>query len=222
MRVHVSVQQACPALSRADALLAARRFAVAWYPICRIPDSSLQAHFLTFHSLVPVPASATHLGAAASPPQQQQADAPGEPLMMPLIGIKWVNPQKEGWLDCQPPMQDQELAAPGPDLRDLLQRLQVGPTPRCCPGPRTCTVPPRGRTDSLCLLPLVSRQSPHALLHPPLIACAASMQATAERLAHGDLLKAAGPGGKLQPVRLTMSDYQYFASRQQSLDGVQF
>ena len=99
---------------------------MAWYPICRIPDSSLHAQFLTFHSLVPVPASATHLGAALAPPQQQAGagEAAGEPLMMPLIGIKWVNTLKEGWLDHQAPLLNQD-AVPGPDLRDLLQRLQV-------------------------------------------------------------------------------------------------
>ena len=104
------------------------RFAVAWYPICRIPDSSLQAQFLTFHSLVPVPASATHLGAAIAAPQQQSSagEAGADPLLMPLIGIKWVNAAKEGWLDATPLSLGPEQAPPGPDLRDLIQRLQVG------------------------------------------------------------------------------------------------
>ena len=44
------------------------------------------------------------------------------------------------------------------------------------------------------------------------------VQDTAEKLANGTHLMAAGSDGKLRPVRLSMSDWTYFANRQDSLD----
>ena len=51
------------AVPQRQAGLAARRFAVAWYPVYRIPDAPLTARFLTFHAIVPQrPTGDQHLG----------------------------------------------------------------------------------------------------------------------------------------------------------------
>ena len=99
---------------------------MAWYPICRIPDSSLQAQFLTFHSFVPVPAQATHMGALASPPLRpfMPSEAPDGPLVLPLIGIMWVNADGEGWLTPDETPLD-ENGMPGVDLVQLLESMQA-------------------------------------------------------------------------------------------------
>jgi hypothetical protein len=61
------------------------RYAVAWYPLYRIPEAPLDARFLTFHSMAPlweaaaaskqapVPASPTGVGSLAGTPYGSQA-----------------------------------------------------------------------------------------------------------------------------------------------------
>ena len=138
MAGHAWAQPAQPILMSAFRLIGTdsgrvHRFSVAWYPICRIPDSSLQAQFLTFHSFVPVPAQATHMGALAAPPLRPYVPSDGAdgPLVLPLIGIKWVNADGEGWLTPDQAAGD-ESGVPGVDLDQLLESMQVssglGPT----------------------------------------------------------------------------------------------
>lgn len=72
-------------------------FAVAWYPVYRIPDAPLTARFLTFHSLAlqqlpPLPLEAMP-GTAAAEPRQWFA---------PVQGLMWDNMQNERWFERLP------------------------------------------------------------------------------------------------------------------------
>ncbi|KAK9828497.1 hypothetical protein WJX72_000379 [[Myrmecia] bisecta] len=77
-------------------------FSVAWYPVYRIPDAPLNARFLTFHSLSPVPA-------AAGP---GNASAHTRLLALPPVGLKWCNLQGERWLEPLAPQRPSEGTAP--------------------------------------------------------------------------------------------------------------
>ena len=114
---------------------------MAWYPIYRIPDASLQSQFLTFHSLVPTPLAATHFGAAEGLPdtaaEVEAVSNAAEHVVLPLVGIKWNNMHSEHWWD----LASSGDSAPGPqgtdgarstvrgampaDLKQLVDTLQV-------------------------------------------------------------------------------------------------
>lgn len=76
------------------------RFAVAWYPVYRIPDAPLAAKFLTFHSLLPVPARNTYFGAEETVDDASTAaSAVPSPPCLPILGLKCAEQRGEPWLD---------------------------------------------------------------------------------------------------------------------------
>ena len=60
-------------------------YAVAWYPVYRIPDAPLTARFLTFHSLSAV----TWISGEGATPVAS----------LPVVGLKWHNMLSERWLE---------------------------------------------------------------------------------------------------------------------------
>ena len=79
------------------------RFCVAWYPVYRIPDAPLTAKFLTYHSVAPIPCSATHYGALGlTLPRNGHACQPGTALCLPIIGLKCCNLGDASWVDTLP------------------------------------------------------------------------------------------------------------------------
>ena len=60
-------------------------YAVAWYPVYRIPDAPLVARFLTFHSFAPLVSSIHNTLAALREGQQR----PMQLLPVGVVGLKW-------------------------------------------------------------------------------------------------------------------------------------
>lgn len=82
-------------------------YAVAWYPVYRIPDAPLTTRFLTYHSI----------GSIFSILQAGKEGLPA-PGMLPLqvVGVKWNNMQNERWLEHvmdTPPSDGRDQAAGG-------------------------------------------------------------------------------------------------------------
>lgn len=73
------------------------RFAVAWYPIYRIPDAPLTARFLTYHTLA-LPGADGSAGGS----RDDRMPRAGCPIGLPLVGLKWDNRMGEPWFDVLP------------------------------------------------------------------------------------------------------------------------
>ena len=74
------------------------RFAVAWYPIYRIPDAPLAAKFLTYHSLCPVPSCQTYFG-VGNVSAASSSNSASSPLCLPILGLKLAEQKGEPWLE---------------------------------------------------------------------------------------------------------------------------
>jgi hypothetical protein len=99
-------------------------FAVAWYPVYRIPDAPLTARFLAFYSfaqplqvLRDAAAAAAAAAAGGSGVDRAAAEAAGAPmphhlapeaaagcgltsLQLPVVGVSWYNQMQERWKEC--------------------------------------------------------------------------------------------------------------------------
>ncbi|GAX76531.1 hypothetical protein CEUSTIGMA_g3977.t1 [Chlamydomonas eustigma] len=82
--------------ARISELHPASWFAVAWYPVYRIPDAPLCARFLTFHSFSPLVISMQRALSALKQGQHRPV------AIMPLqvVGLKWYNMHGERWLEA--------------------------------------------------------------------------------------------------------------------------
>ena len=76
-------------------------YAVAWYPVYRIPDAPLVARFLTFHSFAPLVTSIQNTLAALQEGQQR----PMQLLPVGVVGLKWYSMHGERWLEPLSPDQ---------------------------------------------------------------------------------------------------------------------
>jgi hypothetical protein len=89
-------------------------FAVAWYPVYRIPDAPLTARFLCFYSL------ATPLQLLAEA-EALPADGPGAlslpEVRLPVVGLKWCDLRGERWLEPLPLPLPLPAAGGGPARR---------------------------------------------------------------------------------------------------------
>jgi len=90
-----------PALSEARLvdLHPASWFAVAWYPVYRIPDAPLTARFLCFYSLagpLQLMGEAEVLAAAGHP---EEAVGQLQELRLPIVGLKWCDLRGERWFE---------------------------------------------------------------------------------------------------------------------------
>lgn len=70
-------------------------YAVAWYPVYRIPDAPLVTRFLTFHSFAPLVTSIQNALASL----RTGGDIIPLPWSMPVCGLKWYNMHGERWLE---------------------------------------------------------------------------------------------------------------------------
>ncbi len=89
--------------ARISELHPASWFAVAWYPVYRIPDAPLCARFLTFHSFAPLVISMQRALSAL----QQGQHRPVAIMPLQVVGLKWYNMHGERWLE---PIGDEEAA----------------------------------------------------------------------------------------------------------------
>lgn len=73
-------------------------YAVAWYPVYRIPDAPLVTRFLTFHSFAPIVNSIQN--------SLDMLQEGREPVLgswpVPVHGLKWYNMHGERWLEPLP------------------------------------------------------------------------------------------------------------------------
>jgi hypothetical protein len=148
-----------------SALHPASWFAVAWYPVYRIPDAPLTARFLTFHSFAQVVVNL----------RAQKDQALARPIsLMPLqvIGLKWQNLQGERWLDNLP---EAAAAAGG---------AQQPPHGSGSGGDEVAAGGRRGRM-----------QHSNSVLDLAWQAHLSELQATAERLSRGTALRILGQMG---------------------------
>ncbi len=83
------------------------RFAIAWYPIYRIPDAPLSARFITFH----------HVQPQRLPPQPSASQSE---LGLPVVGLSWCDSKQENWLERTPIAQD-DHGAGSPASRDTFE-----------------------------------------------------------------------------------------------------
>eukprot|EP00798_Chlamydomonas_sp_ICE-L_P015679 gene15679-21784_t len=169
-------------------------FAVAWYPVYRIPEAPLCARFLTFHSFAPLVISMQHAAAAIERGQQPPI------AIMPLqvVGLQWYNMHGERWME---PLSDSH-----PGSGSSGATASGSHTPTSGPGDRASG----GRRN-------VSNSryagyTPSYLQDVPWQAHLSELQATAERLSRGFGLRMLGPNGSENP-RLRHPDYEFFSSR---------
>jgi hypothetical protein len=179
-------------------------FAVAWYPVYRIPDAPLTARFLSFYSFAQLlqvlrsqqeqeqgagvgPGNGTQQG-QPSQQQQQQGTAAGRPplvLQLPVVGIKWYNQMAERWQDV---LVDQGSGS----------HMSSSPAAAAAAHPEALSVTqvrdPPGR-----------QMERHALLE--------ELQATAESLARCRGLLVEGADGQLSPAKLYHNDFEFFHVR---------
>lgn len=79
-------------------------FAVAWYPVYRIPDAPLTARFLAFYSLAPLLEALSGAAAVAEERRASGWAGGGGPsgltaLRLPVAGLRWYNLMGEHWLE---------------------------------------------------------------------------------------------------------------------------
>ncbi|GFR49227.1 hypothetical protein Agub_g11226 [Astrephomene gubernaculifera] len=171
-------------------------FAVAWYPVYRIPDAPLYARFLTFHSFAPLVESMRNVHERLAMGQV----APCCLLSLPVVGLNWYNMQGERWLE---PLDESAVAA---------AHLQAHGGP-----PQPPASAPGSISGSSPRVPPVSRGGGGGggrvggtdvwyqhLLH--------NLQSTADRLARGVGLRVLGQHGA-EEVRLRVPDYEFFRAR---------
>ncbi|GLI71568.1 hypothetical protein VaNZ11_016824 [Volvox africanus] len=169
-------------------------FAVAWYPVYRIPDAPLYARFLTFHSFAPPVESMRNVHERLAMGQV----APCNLFPVPVVGLNWYNMQGERWME---PLDESTVV-----------RTHDGPAPQppiAASGPTASVNSPRGP-------PLHQRGAGgggrvpgtdvwyQQWLH--------NFQVTADRLARGVGLKVLGQHGA-EEVRLRVPDYEFFRAR---------
>ncbi|PNH00818.1 hypothetical protein TSOC_013337 [Tetrabaena socialis] len=170
-------------------------FAVAWYPVYRIPDAPLYARFLTFHSFGPLVESMRNVQERLTMGQV----APYNILSLPLVGMNWYNMQGERWME---PLDESAVASGGPHAPPgapgATPPLQGGSHPHtAASSPRV----PAGRAPRQQQGTDVWYQG---FLH--------NLQATADRLARGVGLRVLGQHGS-EEVRLRVPDYEFFRAR---------
>jgi hypothetical protein len=175
-------------------------FAVAWYPVYRIPDAPLTARFLAFYSFSQL--QDVLQGALCVPGLEPSVPCQLAGLPMSVVGLKWYNTMSERWLDL--------LAASGGGSRDgssggngsgggggggrqQQQQQRLGDSSD-------------GEGGNVQVLRMSQPRLAewHARLD--------DLQGTAARLAKGLGLKVLTPQGS-KDVRLYHSDYEFFNSR---------
>jgi hypothetical protein len=166
-------------------------FAVAWYPVYRIPDAALTARFLAFYSFSQL--QEVLQGALCTPGLQPSASCQLAGLPMPVVGLKWYNTMTERWLDLLTVSSGSRegSSSGGGSSSGRVQQQDEGSD---------------GEGSSVQVLRMSqSRLSEwHARLD--------DLQATATRLAKGLGLKVLTPQGS-KDVRLYHSDFEFFNSR---------
>lgn len=105
-------------------------FAVAWYPVYRIPDAPLTARFLAFYSFAQL--QEVLQGALGSPALDPAAPCQLGGLPLPVVGLKWYNTFSERWLDVLAPApedssggQQQQQPSGGASSDSSVQVLRV-------------------------------------------------------------------------------------------------
>jgi hypothetical protein len=165
-------------------------FAVAWYPVYRIPDAPLTARFLAFYSFSQL--EDVLQGALAAPGLDPAAPCQLAGLPMPVVGLKWYNTMTERWLDLLAVSSgSRDGSSGGGSSSGRPQRLGDSSS---------------GEGEPVQLLRMSQPRLTewHARLD--------DLQATAARLAKGLGLKVLTPQGS-KDVRLYHSDYEFFNSR---------
>ncbi|GIL87141.1 hypothetical protein Vretimale_14256 [Volvox reticuliferus] len=171
-------------------------FAVAWYPVYRIPDAPLYARFLTFHSFAPLVESMRNVHERLAMGQV----APYYLLSLPVVGLNWYNMQGERWME---PLDESTVA-----------RTHDGSAPTPTP-PITATAPaasvnsPRGPPNHQRGGGGGGRVPGTDVWYQQWLQ---NFQITADRLARGVGLKVLGQHGA-EEVRLRVPDYEFFRAR---------
>ncbi|GLC50718.1 hypothetical protein PLESTB_000411800 [Pleodorina starrii] len=164
-------------------------FAVAWYPVYRIPDAPLYARFLTFHSFAPLVESMRNVHERLAMGQV----APYYILSLPVVGLNWYNMQGERWME--PLEEARSHAGPAPPNAVLAPAASASSPSR---GPHNRGGGGGGRASGG-----TDVWYQHLLQN---------YQSTADRLARGLGLKVLGQHGA-EEVRLRVPDYEFFRAR---------
>jgi hypothetical protein len=167
-------------------------FAVAWYPVYRIPDAPLTARFLTFYSfsqLLEVLNDAVSVARADLSAPCRLAGLP-----MPVVGMKWYNLMGERWLEL---LGTSAQAAGGNNSSRRSRESSRDSSGQ------------HGTADG-------ESQLLRLQMHPQRFrdwqGRLQDLQSVAERLSKGSGLKVLTPQGPKE-VRLYHSDYEFFNSR---------
>mmetsp|Transcript_28443 Transcript_28443/g.73206 ORF Transcript_28443/g.73206 Transcript_28443/m.73206 type:complete len:1057 (-) Transcript_28443:1360-4530(-) len=169
-------------------------YAVAWYPVYRIPDAPLVARFLTFHSFAPLVTSIQNTLAALQEGQQR----PMQLLPVGVVGLKWYNMHNERWLEA--------LHEDGPGGQVSSATLPEDPSSTMYGAPGMGGGYGGGRGNA-------SRRHVQAQqMDIQFQAHLSELQATAERLARGHGLRLLGSMGS-EELRLRHPDFEFFHSR---------
>ncbi|KAL6753153.1 hypothetical protein V8C86DRAFT_2733645 [Haematococcus lacustris] len=167
-------------------------YAVAWYPVYRIPDAPLNARFLTFHSFAPLVASIQNTLAALQDGQQR----PMQVLPVGIVGLKWYNMFGERWLE---PL---TVDGPGGQVTSVLRGQEEAQQAAGSAGYGAWTPTGQPRWQQVQAQQMDLQFQAHL----------SELQTTAERLARGHGLRLLGQMGA-EEVRLRHPDFEFFDSR---------
>ena len=203
-------------------------FAVAWYPVYRIPDAPLCARFLTFHSFAPLQAA---MRSQAEPQQQSHSSQQRQPESIPSGGedgsTTAVQEQQTNQEDGDGRHEDgdgRHAAAVGAAGKVKLQVVglkwynmhgerwlePISNEEALRQQRQQYTLPGGGGSDGG--VP-GGRRTPRPAIDHAWQAHLGELQLTAERLARGHGLRVLGPAGPEESKSRRHSDFEFFNSR---------
>jgi hypothetical protein len=169
-------------------------FAVAWYPVYRIPDAPLTARFLTFYSFAQLLEVLNDAVSAARADLAAPCNLAGLP--MPVVGMKWYNLMGERWLEL--------LGTPGNGHQPLVSTRRGSRNDARAAAAAAAAAGDGDQPLMRLAMPPMRFREWQARLE--------DLQSQAARLSKGSGLKVVTPQGPKE-VRLYHSDYEFFNSR---------